>query len=348
MTSPAALTCSKPTIHELEFHGSRAAGVRIFLVAAEPAHLANPLGGNKSLKLAPWLQTVTREGHKGLIGVGGAWSNFILSLALASRKAGVASVGIIRGAEHQLPATCTHNQKKTQERSSLQSMAMLRDATLAGMQLHFVSRAEFKRRAEPDWQQQWKALYPEYLYVPEGGSSVEAARSCRSLMPENFQATHWVVAAGTGATAAGLAAAIPHGSKLLVVNISGDPALQERVKRWRSELRISESESDDAGPIEFPAHKLPRFGKLTAVNCELANACYEQTGVLLDPVYTIKAMQQVQWMLQAGEFPPGARIALVHTGGLQGWRGYLQRYSRYLSQDVLHHIESLYPENSAV
>ena len=329
---------AEPKVHEFDLEVANKAGVRIFLVAAE---LHNPLAGNKHLKLQPWLQRVKAEGSKGLIGVGGAWSNFILSLALASNQAGIACAGIIRGAEHQ-PA---------QNYSPSQSTAMLQDAALAGMKLHFVSRAEFRRRAEPAWQQQWLAAYPDYLYVPEGGSSLDSARACRALMPQNLNATHWVIAAGTGATAAGLLAAIPVTDNLLVINISGDQKLQQQVLDWSTTLYlegqmkgelIAQSAAEITARVTFPAHQQPRFGKLTAGLCELANNCFEQTGILLDPVYTVKAMQQVQWMLQCGEFQAGARIALIHTGGLQGWRGYLNGYSSFLSQGVREYIDSLY------
>lgn len=327
---------AEPKVHELDFEVANKAGARVFLVAAD---LDNPLAGNKYLKLEPWLQRVKTQSCKGLIGVGGAWSNFILSLALASKNAGIACTGIIRGAEHQPRQTL----------NPVQATSMLQDASLAGMNLHFVSRAEFRRRAEPDWQQQWTSAYPDYLYVPEGGSCLDAARACRAMLPQNLNATHWVVAAGSGATAAGLLAAIPECGSLLVINISGDPQLQQRVQDWGTRLyRERQIKGHSVNEMisrgVFSAYQQPRFGKLTAELCKLANDCFEQTGVLLDPVYTVKAMQQVQWMLQRGKFQPGAQIALIHTGGLQGWRGYLDGYSQHLSQSILSYIDSLYPQ----
>lgn len=329
--------------YELEFASASKSAARVFLLAGD---LGDPLAGNKYLKLEPWLQRVARDGYKGLIGVGGAWSNFILSLALASKQAGIASVGIIRGAEHQ----------SLEGSATAQATAMLQDACLAEMKLHFVSRAEFKRREEPAWQEQWTANYPGYLFVPEGGSSIDAARACHALLPSEFNATDWVIAAGTGATAAGVAAATRSPDRLWVINLSGDPQLQQQVLGWRNRLLREQQESDLHGAKNqppttsatspetiFPIHEQPRFGKLSKELCGLANDCFEQTGVLLDPVYTVKAMQQVQWMLQRGEFAAGARIALIHTGGLQGWRGYLHDYGKYLSDDVLETINSLYP-----
>ena len=42
----------------------------------------------------------------------------------------------------------------------------------------------------------------------------------------------------------------------------------------------------------------------------------------LDPVYTAKVMYAVQQMLGAGKLDSAAQTVVVHTGGLQGRRGY--------------------------
>ncbi len=314
-------------------------GVEVFLLAGE---LQSPLAGNKHLKLRPWLQRAASDQKKGLIGVGGVWSNFILCLALASRDAGLQSVGIIRGDEY--------SQDSRTAQAASPPTAMLQDALASGMQLHYVSRSSYRQRADPAWQQQWAARYPDYLFVPEGGSDIQAAAACAELVPADFQATHWVIAAGTGASAAGVAATIPVTDKLIVVNVSGDPKVETTVVGWSRELRSrtdlpkgGNGELAHASQMIFPVAPEARFGRLTPELCELANQCFLQTGVLLDPVYTLKALHQVQVMIEDRKIVGGARLALIHTGGLQGWRGYVDKYRQYLNREVIDEINSIYP-----
>jgi len=93
----------------------------------------SPLGGNKACKLRPHLYQAQKAGHRGLLGFGGAYSNFILSLALAGRDAGLATVGVIRGDE--IPNLPREQQSQ-----------VLAAASTAGMQLHYVSRSTYDSR----------------------------------------------------------------------------------------------------------------------------------------------------------------------------------------------------------
>ena len=45
-------------------------------------------------------------------------------------------------------------------------------------------------------------------------------------------------------------------------------------------------------------------------------------GVLLDPVYTGKAMAGLIGLARAGEFAPGERVLFLHTGGLPSLHAY--------------------------
>lgn len=43
----------------------------------------------------------------------------------------------------------------------------------------------------------------------------------------------------------------------------------------------------------------------------------------LEALYTGKALLALREQVEAGLFAPGTRLIVVHTGGLQGRRGYL-------------------------
>jgi len=48
-----------------------------------------------------------------------------------------------------------------------------------------------------------------------------------------------------------------------------------------------------------------------------------QTSMPLEALYTGKALLVLRDQVEAGRFAPGTRLVFLHTGGLQGRRGYL-------------------------
>lgn len=78
---------------------------------------------------------------------------------------------------------------------------------MAGMNLQFVSRKEYRRRIDQVYLDQLQQQYPDALIIPEGGSSQLAISGCTQLANE-INAVHQVdflvSACGTGATFAWL------------------------------------------------------------------------------------------------------------------------------------------------
>ena len=67
------------------------------------------------------------------------------------------------------------------------------------------------------------------------------------------------------------------------------------------------------------------FGGFAKTNAELMAfiADFEdKTGIPLEPVYTGKMMYALYDLIAKHTFKPGQRIIAVHTGGLQGKRGF--------------------------
>src|SRR5689334_8847315 len=57
------------------------------------------ISGNKWFKLKYHLETALKTGFKTILTFGGAYSNHIVATALSANKAGLKSIGIIRGEE---------------------------------------------------------------------------------------------------------------------------------------------------------------------------------------------------------------------------------------------------------
>ncbi|MGC4022001.1 MAG: pyridoxal-phosphate dependent enzyme [Cyclobacteriaceae bacterium] len=103
-------------------------GVQILVKREDMNH--PKVSGNKWWKLKYNLEEAKRQNQKTLLTFGGAYSNHIYATAAAAQELGLKSIGIIRG-EKVLPLNET-----------------LAFAENCGMELHFVSREEFRLKNE--------------------------------------------------------------------------------------------------------------------------------------------------------------------------------------------------------
>jgi 1-aminocyclopropane-1-carboxylate deaminase len=55
---------------------------------------------------------------------------------------------------------------------------------------------------------------------------------------------------------------------------------------------------------------------------EFIESTEQACGVPLEPLYTGKALLALKQQIEAGRFVPGTRLIFLHTGGLQGRRGF--------------------------
>ncbi len=124
------------------------------------------LRGNKWHKLKFNLQEASRMGLNTLLTFGGAFSNHIAATAFAAKLYGFRCIGIIRGeAPHPLNKT-------------------LLQAIENGMQLHFISREQYRRKEQPEFLESLNARFGDFYHIPEGGSNRLAVKGCGELMNE--------------------------------------------------------------------------------------------------------------------------------------------------------------------
>ncbi|KEQ16670.1 1-aminocyclopropane-1-carboxylate deaminase/D-cysteine desulfhydrase [Endozoicomonas numazuensis] len=263
------------------------------------------ISGNKWFKLKYFLINARSKGIKTLLSFGGAWSNHLHALAAAGYHLGFQTVGIVRG---EKPAN---------------SSAMLKDAERWGMKLIYVSRSDYRKRYEAEYHQALlKALSiasDQVVIVPEGGSGELGVRGCEDiLLAGSVQAAEYDeiwLACGTGATMAGVVRSVDS-----VVHVRGFPVLkgggflkadiQQYLKptetRWSLELN----------------HHCGGYGKMTPELMQFILTFEQETGIPLDPVYTGKLLLALKHKAESGELLINQRLLLIHTGGLQGRRGF--------------------------
>jgi 1-aminocyclopropane-1-carboxylate deaminase len=258
--------------------------------------------GNKAFKLRGNLVRARREGVHRLVSFGGAWSNHLHALAAVAHQQGFESVGLVRGGE---PGT-----------------AMLSDARRWGMQIVKLSREEYRLRNHEDYLQSIARRYAPCLVIPEGGSNAAGVHGCReiaTLINALAPAIHRIVLpVGTGTTLAGLVAGLGRPAEILgIVALKGATDLEKRI---RAAL---------ASQVGLPA---PRWQLLHNYHCggfarvtpqlrEFVQNFEAIQGVPLEPVYTAKMLLAIHQLTVSRQIDRRPLLA-IHTGGLQGRRGF--------------------------
>jgi len=295
-----------------QLHSSflKQAGIRLFVKRDDLLH--PEFGGNKWRKLKHNLLFARQQHYSTLLTFGGAWSNHIYATAAAGKHFGFNTIGIIRGELHT-PLNPT-----------------LKFAELCGMQLHYVTRTEYRQKHQAGFLGKLEQQFGQVYILPEGGSNVLAVKGCAELVDEvNDSLGHLqhethnkyfdviCCACGTGATFAGIVSRLQSdqtaigfsalkGGDFLNTEVERFLPLKQKSKNWRIENRY-------------------HFGGYAKVNDELIQFIKDfkqEYNIMLDAVYTGKMFFGLFQMIRSGEFEPGTSIVAVHSGGLQGNKGF--------------------------
>lgn len=264
--------------------------------------------GNKHFKLRASLDTARSRGIRRLVSFGGPWSNHLHAVAAVGREQGLETVGLVRGEECEADS------------------AMLADARAWGMRIVRVDRSEFRRRNEPAYLREVAARFGPCLVIPEGGSGPAGVAGCRGiaelLQQVAPQARRILLPVGTGTTLAGVVAGLDNSCEVIGVSaLRGALDLEQRVATALAGSPPARPHTRARWHILHDAH----CGGFARVNESLRAFImeFEQVqGVPLEPVYTGKMLLAIHQRLHSGEWPADQPLLAIHTGGLQGRRGY--------------------------
>ncbi|KAE9604797.1 hypothetical protein Lal_00011080 [Lupinus albus] len=153
-----------------------------------------------------------------------------------------------------------------------------------------------------------------------------------------------VVDAGTGTTAVGLGvAALCLGlpwevyAVMLADKIDGyrkqeEHLISEFKNHFNVEFSTHNEHSEDDGIVHWVERGHPRkFGNVLEGEVEACQQIAQQTGVLVDPVYTLAAWETAM-LLSNKEAEGGSGVVMLHTGGTLGMFGLAQRYKGYFGK----------------
>ncbi|MGB7785311.1 MAG: pyridoxal-phosphate dependent enzyme [Salinimicrobium sp.] len=274
-------------------------GISLFLKREDLLH--PQVSGNKFRKLKYNLKNAIFEGYNTVLTFGGAYSNHIAATAAAAKESGLRSIGIIRGEELGQDMQQTLKENST-----------LNFAASCGMQLHFVSRSDYRQKTSEEFLKLLQEQFGNFYLVPEGGTNELAVKGCEEILSEEDKEFDIICCAvGTGGTISGLINASAEGQKVL-----GFPAL-------KGDFLTSEVEkfSEKNNWELITNYHFGGYAKVDRQLIEFINDFKSRFDVQLDPVYTGKMMFGIFDLMQNKKFKENTRILAVHTGGLQGIRG---------------------------
>jgi 1-aminocyclopropane-1-carboxylate deaminase/D-cysteine desulfhydrase-like pyridoxal-dependent ACC family enzyme len=144
---------------------------------------------------------------------------------------------------------------------------------------------------------------------------VEAAAELLAQAPTG--GVDWVVVAdGSGGTHAGLLAGLGSRPRVLGVDAGTRPDLDERVPELAAEAARAAGREPPAGPAVIDHGRFgPGYGKPTVECLEAIRLAARLEGLLLDPVYTGKAMAGLLGWAREGRFTGSETVVFWHTGG---------------------------------
>jgi len=256
--------------------------------------LVDPVvSGNKWFKLKEYIGEALKENKTSIVTFGGPFSNHIIATAALCKTFGITSVGIIRGEQPKIIS------------------ATLKHATEQGMILFFVEREKYKSKEIPQFLHN---KYPGAYIINEGGYGFLGMKGASSILRllSSKKYTHILSAVGTGTTMAGLVESSDIQQKVIgISSMKNNFALENQINHLVSK------ENKNRFQLLHDYH----FGGYAKFNSDLIhfmNDWYLTTNIPSDFVYTGKLFFAFSKMLEEDDFPPGSKVLLIHSGGLQG------------------------------
>ncbi|WP_086932472.1 1-aminocyclopropane-1-carboxylate deaminase/D-cysteine desulfhydrase [Agarilytica rhodophyticola] len=313
------IACIAP-LQEVKLKSLSDSGVRLFIKREDLLHPI--IGGNKIYKLHGHLREhQCHSSHLPIASFGGAYSNHILALAVTGQMLGIETVGVIRG-----------------ERPTRLS-STLKDAENAGMRLLFVSRQDYRQRGDKQYHTQLERQLGPCFWVPEGGAGSLGIEGCAAMAHGILKSceqhpTAVFHASGTGASIAGLTVgfATYRANQVYTYGVSVlkgyTTQMRRDIIRELTHKKLYDSQHGTEGDVVSQTWKIldeyhfGGYAKYPERLAQFVQSFEQETMIPLDPVYTAKVIWACVDQIKRKMFSPGDRLIVIHSGGLQGRRGF--------------------------
>ena len=281
-------------------------------------------GGNKTRKLEFLVADALERGADTLLTLGAVQSNHVRQTAAAAARCGLACHALL---ETEVPC---------EEPSYRASGNVLLDG-LFDCELEYHPRGTDMLAVAGERVAMLQAAGRKPYLIPLGGSNAIGAlgyAACAEEMIQQARVTglsaHTVVlATGSGGTQAGLLCGYAKGgleSTVLGVSVSANqPAQFDKVRKLADEtsaLMGLETAVPDTAIRISDGYVGEGYGIPTEGMREAVELCSRLEGILLDPVYTGKAMAGLIDMVRSGGLTRNDTVIFLHTGGSVGLFAY--------------------------
>jgi len=266
------------------------------------------MGGNKVRKMRLLVRRALDEGADTLVTMGGVQSNHARVTAAMAAATGMRSVLVLNG--RPSPAS--------------KGNALLQ--RLFGAEIVLVESREEREPMMHDVAARLEREGRRPHIVPLGGSTPEGAVAYAQAFAEmaaQIDPPDWIIhSTSSGGTQAGLAAgAALLGAPSRIVGVSADdpaPAIEAIVHTLVGAIGAEVGVPDLAYASTSVDDSFVGggYGVPTDASTEALALAARTEGLLLDPVYTAKAMARVVAGLRDGEFGSHDTVLFWHTGGL--------------------------------
>jgi D-cysteine desulfhydrase len=143
-----------------------------------------------------------------------------------------------------------------------------------------------------------------------------------------------VVADGSGGTHSGLVAGLGDHGRVLGIDVGTRPDLDERIpEKAASAAELAGRPAPQGTPRVDHRHFGTGYGAVTPELRLAVDAAARLEGLVLDPVYTGKAMAGLIGAVGEGTVRPGMKVAFLHTGGMPAL--FAASYAEWISAGVV-------------
>ena len=262
-------------------------------------------GGNKARKLEYLCADALAQSCDTLVTGGGRQSNHVRMTAAAANKLGLACTIVIGGGRPDRPSG-----------NLLLDELMGADIVWAADWEYYAVEAEITATCD-----RLRGAGRKPYAMPIGGASAVGALGYvlggQELIAQDPNIDLVVTADGSGGTHAGLAVAFGHHAKVFGVDVGARRDLDEQVPMKAKEVAALAGLSPPDGECQVDHdHFGPDYGAPTDESREALKLAARLEGLILDPVYTGKALAAFVTACREKRIDPESRVVFLHTGGM--------------------------------
>jgi L-cysteate sulfo-lyase len=297
-------------------------GPQIYIKRDDCTGLA--FGGNKTRKLEFLIGEALEKGATTLVTVGSMQSNHVRQAAAAAVKAGLKCELVL---DWRVPWT---------DPAYGNSGNILLDRLL-GAKVHLCGKDERRNDKAHEVMADIEARGEKGYFIPTGGSNAVgslgyvdcALEIIEQAQQQNIKVNHVVVASGSGGTQAGMMVGLASADSAIScigIDIDHDPvALRAEVSSVAAQTArlmgvCGGVEQDKLELVE--GYGAPEYGMPNDKTIEAITLLAQTEAIILDPVYTGKAMAGLIDMIANNRFGKDEVVVFAHTGGGPGLFAY--------------------------